>query len=58
MEQVKSPLQPHQIVRPPRKMNVINDLRDYETSFPMRRQSEVPATSPNTAPATQNASQQ
>ena len=41
VEQVKSPLQPHQIVRLPRKMNVINDLRDYETSFPMRRQSEV-----------------
>ena len=37
----KATLQPHQILRLPRKMNVINDLRHFQTSFPMRGGSKV-----------------
>ena len=55
----KVTLQPHQIRRLPRKMNVINDLRDMWTFISnARRKWSHPATSSNTAPATQNASQQ
>ena len=53
----KVTLQPHQILRLPRKMNVINDLRDmWNFISNARRKWSHPATSPNTAPATQNAS--
>ena len=55
----KVTLQPHQILRLPRKMNVINDLRDmWNFISNARRKWSHPATSPNTAPATQNARQQ
>ena len=48
-------LQPHQILRLPRKMNVINDLRHIwnRISNAWSKWSHPP-TSPNTAPATQN----
>ena len=51
----RATLQPHQIVRLPRKMNVINDLRHIwnRISNAWSKWSH-PATSPNTAPATQN----
>ena len=46
-------LQPHQIVRLPRKMNVINDLRHIWNLISNARSKEShPPTSPNTAPAT------
>ena len=55
----KGSLQPHQILRLPRKMQVIKDLRHIcnliSTAWIKQRH---PATSPNTAPATQNASHQ
>ena len=55
----KGTLQPHQILRLPRKMQVINDLRHiWNVISNARSQSSHPPTSPNTAPATQNASQQ
>ena len=55
----KGTLQPHQILRLPRKMQVINDLRHICNLISNARSKQRhPATSPNTAPATQNASHQ
>ena len=55
----KGTLQPHQILRLPRKMQVINDLRHTCNLISNARSKQRhPATSPNTAPATQNASHQ
>ena len=34
-------IQPHQILRLPRKMNVIDDMRHIGNSFPMRGASKV-----------------
>ena len=51
----KVTLQPHQILRLPRKMNVIDDLRDiWNVISNARSQSSHPPTSPNTAPATKS----
>ena len=48
-------LQPHQILRLPRKMNVINDLRHiWNLISNAWSKWSHPPTSPNTAPATQN----
>ena len=48
-------LQPPQILRLPRKMNVINDLRHgWNLISNARSKWSHPATSPNSAPATQN----
>ena len=55
----KVTLQHHQILRQPRKMNVINDLRDiWNFISNARRKWSHPPTSPNTAPATQYLSHQ
>ena len=51
----KVTLQPHQILRLPRKMNLINDLRHiWNVISNARSQSSHPPTSPNTAPATKS----
>ena len=51
----KVSLQPHQILRLPRKMNVIDDLRHiWKLISNAWSKSSHPPTSPNTAPATQN----
>ena len=51
----KVTLQPHQILRLPRKMNVINDLRHiWNLISNAWSKSSHPLTSGNTAPATQN----
>ena len=48
-------LQPHQILRLPRKMQVINDLRHiWNVISNARSNKRQPATSPTAAPATQN----
>ena len=50
-------LQPHQILRLPRKMNVmIEPHHRWNVIYNARSNRHHPATSPNTAPATQNAS--
>ena len=55
----KVTLQHHRILRLPRKMNVINDLRDIWNFISNgRRKWSHPPTSPNTAPATQYLSHQ
>ena len=52
-------LQPHQILRLPRKMQLINDLRHiWNVISNARSNKRQPATSPTAAPATQNASHQ
>ena len=55
----KVTLQPHQILRLPRKMNVVADLRHilrhiWNVISNARSQSSHPPTSPNTAPATKS----
>ena len=51
----KVTLQPHQILRLPRKMNVVDDLRHiWNVISNARSQSSHPPTSPNTAPATKS----
>ena len=48
-------LQPHQILRLPRKMNVMIDLHHiWNVIYNARSNSQHPPTSPNIAPATQN----
>ena len=48
-------LQPHQILRLPRKMNLMIDPRHiWNIIYNARSNSQHPPTSPNTAPATQN----
>ena len=55
----KGTLQPHQRLRLPRKMQVINDLRHICNLISNARSKQRhPGTSRNTAPATQNASHQ
>ena len=55
----KVSLQPHQILRLPRKMNVIDDLRHiWKLISNAWSKSSHPPTSPNTAPATQNECQE
>ena len=55
----KVSLQPHQILRLPRKMNVIDDLRHiWKLMSNAGSKSSHPPTSPNTAPATQNECQE
>ena len=50
-------LQPHQILRLPRKMTLMIDIRDiWNVIYNARSNKHHPATSPNTAPATQNGS--
>ena len=50
-------LQPHQILRLPRKMNLMIDAHHiWNVIFNARGERNHPATSPNIAPATQNAS--
>ena len=50
-------LQPHQILRLPRKMNLMMDLHHiWNVIYNARSNSQHPPTSPNTAPATQNES--
>ena len=52
-----STLQPHQILRLPRKMNVmIEPHHRWSVIYNARSNSQHPPTSPNTAPATQNES--
>ena len=52
-----STLQPHQILRLPRKMNVmIEPHHRWNVIYNARSNSQHPPTSPNTAPATQNES--
>ena len=48
-------LQPHQILRPPRKMNfMLNSLHTWNAIYNARCDKQHPPTSPNTAPATKN----
>ena len=48
-------LQPHQILRLPRKMNLMSDPHHiWNVIYNARSNSQHPPTSPNTAPATQN----
>ena len=48
-------LQPHQILRLPRKMNLMIDPHHiWNVIYNVRSNSQHPPTSPNTAPATQN----
>ena len=55
----KVSFQPHQILRLPRKMNVIDDLRHiWKLISNAWSKSRHPPTSPNTAPATQNECQE
>ena len=55
----KVTLQPHQMLRLPHKINVTSDLRHIWNVIPNARSKQRhPATSPNTTPATQNASHQ
>ena len=55
----KVTLQPHQMLRLPRKLNVINDLRHiWKLISKAWSKSSHPPTSPNTAPATQNECQE
>ena len=55
----KVSLQPHQILRLPRKMNVIDDLRHiWKLISNAWSKSSHPPTSPNIAPATQNECQE
>ena len=57
--QSKCTLQPHQMLRLPHKINVTSDLRHISNVISNARSKQRhPATSPNTAPATQNASHQ
>ena len=50
-------LQPHQILRLPRKMNLMDDVRHiWNVIYNARSNRHHPPTSPNTAPATQNES--
>ena len=56
-EQQSTPSQPHQILRLPRKMNLMIDPRHiWNVIYNARSNSQHPPTSPNTAPATQNES--
>ena len=51
----KTTLQPHQILRLPRKMNLMIDAHHiWNVIYNARSNSQDPPTSPNTAPATQN----
>ena len=50
-------LQPHQILRLPRKMNpMLNSLHTWNASYNARNDRQHPPTSPNIAPATKNES--